>query len=47
MLPPWGIFPPQHMMARSPCADYYPDRHSRLLAIWWRLYRMALRKGVI
>lgn len=48
MFPPhWGIFPPQQLLSRSPCTDYADEHHDRLLVTWWRLFRKALRRGVI
>jgi hypothetical protein len=47
MFPPWGILPPRHMMTRTPCAGCGCERHFRLPAIWWWLFRKALRKNVI
>lgn len=43
--PPWGIFPPRHIMNRPACTEYSGERNARLLVSWWRLFRKALRKG--
>jgi hypothetical protein len=39
MRPPYGILPPEHMMQ----AAYRPEPDARLLIIWRRLLRKALK----
>jgi hypothetical protein len=45
--PPWGIFPPRHMMIGLACTEYPRQENDRLLVIWWRLFLQAFRKGGI
>ena len=37
--PPWGIFPPRHMMIRPPCTDHRRNRNAQPPKIWQRLFR--------
>lgn len=43
--PPWGIFPPRHMMNRPARAEYSGDRNAGPLISWWRLFRKTFRRG--